>query len=180
MNHENRNKIRTLVVEDEEKIAAGICSKISGLDSDFVIVGRASNGKEALELLNTRHPHVVFTDIAMPEMNGMELCRQIRRSNPNTVIVIISGYSDFSYAQQSIKYGVFNYLLKPLQDDILLETMFDIKKSLSYFAAREQRRILYSDRYDVIPDETEKFMLANICIGNVIYNMQDEEVIRFT
>lgn len=166
-------------MEDEEKIAAGICSKISSLDPDFVIVGKASNGKEALELLNSCHPHVIFTDIAMPEMNGMELSREIRRSSPNTVIVIISGYSDFSYAQQSMKYGVFNYLLKPLQDDALLETMFDIKKSLSHFAVREQRHILYSDSYDVISDEKEKFLLANICIGNVIYNMQDEEVLGF-
>lgn len=178
MNHENKNEIRTLVVEDEEKIAAGICSKISGLDPDFVIVGKASNGKEALELLNTCHPHVVFTDIAMPEMNGMELSRQIRRSSPNTVVVIISGYSDFSYAQQCMKYGVSNYLLKPLQDDVLLETLFDIKKNLSHFSVREQRHILYSDRFDVT-DDAERYLLANICMGNVIYNVQDEEVLRF-
>lgn len=179
MNLENRNEIRTLVVEDEEKIAAGICAKISSLDSDFVVVGQAYNGKEALEMIEALHPQVVFTDIAMPEMNGMELARQIRKRSPNMVIVIISGYSDFSYAQQSMKYGVFNYLLKPLQDDALLETMFDIKKSLSHFAVREQRHILYSDRFDVGQDDNEKYLLANICMGNVIYNMQDEEVLRF-
>lgn len=179
MNQENKNEIRTLVVEDEEKIAAGICSKISGLDGDFVIVGRASNGKEALELFHTCHPHVIFTDIAMPEMNGMELSRQIRRLSPNTVVVIISGYSDFSYAQQCMKYGVSNYLLKPLQDDTLLETLFDIKRNLSHFSVREQRHILYSDGFDVIQDDTETYLLANICMGNVIYNSQDEEVLRF-
>lgn len=179
MNEKNKNEIRTLVVEDEEKIASSICNKISSLDGDFVIVGQAFNGKEALELIELFHPHVVFTDIAMPEMDGMELSRQIRKISPSTIIVIISGYSDFGYAQQSIKYGVFNYLLKPLQDDALLETMFDIKKSLSHFSVREQRHILYSDRYEVAPVQEETFLLANICIGNIIYNMQDDEVLRF-
>lgn len=169
MKFENKKDIRTLVVEDEEKIAASICTRISGLDSDFVIVGRASNGKDAMEMMESLQPHVVFTDIAMPEMDGMELSRQIRRCRPNTVVVIISGYSDFSYAQQCIRYGVFNYLLKPLQDDVLLETMFDIKKRLSHFAVREQRHIMYSDRFDVTQEEQEMFLLANICIKELFY-----------
>lgn len=179
MDDKYRYKIRTLVVEDEEKIAASICGKISSLDEDFMIVGQAANGKEALEKIEIFHPQVVFTDISMPEMDGMELAKQIRKSSPNMVIVIISGYSDFSYARQSIKYGVFNYLLKPLKEDELLETMFDIKKSLSHFAVSEQRHMIYSDKFDVAPARPEFFLLSNICIGNVIYNVLDDEVLRF-
>lgn len=171
--------IRTLVVEDEKRIAEGICAKIEELDSDFVVVGQALNGKEALEKIESLHPHVIFTDIAMPEMDGMELSRQIRKISPNTIIVIISGYSDFTYAQQSIRYGVFNYLLKPLQEDMLLETMFDIKKKLSYFSSRERRQILYSDKFEILSGRREDFLLTNICIGNVIYNVHDETVMQF-
>ena len=89
------------------------------------------------------------TDISMPVMGGMELIKAVRDNYPSTVIVIVSGYSDFAYAQQAIRYGVSNYLLKPLENDSLIETLFDIKKSLSYFAARSQRHIFYSDRYEM-------------------------------
>lgn len=178
MNRE-KGKIRTLVVEDEPKIADGICGKITFLDQDFLIVGKAFNGKEALEKIEETHPHVVFTDISMPEMDGMELSEKIRRRNPNIIVVIVSGYSDFTYAQKAIRYGVFNYLLKPLQEESLLETMFDIKKRLSVFGVQEQRHILYSNGFHVKSDGTEKFLLSNICMGNVISNVQDEEVLAF-
>lgn len=128
-NRLSSHKIRTLVVEDEEKIAVSICNKIQAVDPMFEIIGRASNGEEALKQIRECCPQVVFTDIAMPVMDGIELSRQIRSSNPNIMIVVISGYSDFTYAQQAIKYGVFNYLLKPLEEDALLETLFDIKKA---------------------------------------------------
>lgn len=179
MQENNRLSIRTLVVEDEEKIALGICNKIRQKDPDFEIVGTASNGEEALELIDEYRPQVVFTDIAMPVMDGMELSRRIRSSNPNIIIVILSGYSDFSYAQQAIRYGVFNYLLKPLEDDVLLESLFDIRKSLSYMSVRTGRHMIYSENYQILPEEGERFLLAEVCIGNVIYNVQDEEVLHF-
>lgn len=179
MSSEERGKIKTLVVEDEPKIAEGICGKITSLDDDFAVVGKAYNGKEALAKIEELNPHVVFTDIAMPEMDGMELVREIRKRNPNMIIVIVSGYSDFSYAQKAIRYGVFNYLLKPLQEDSLLETMFDIKKRLSIFNVREQRHILYSKRFHMAAEGEGEFLLSNICMGNVIYNTQDEEVQKF-
>lgn len=178
-NRLSSHKIRTLVVEDEEKIAVSICNKIQAVDPMFEIIGRASNGEEALKQIRECCPQVVFTDIAMPVMDGIELSRQIRSSNPNIMIVVISGYSDFTYAQQAIKYGVFNYLLKPLEEDALLETLFDIKKSLAHFAVRTPRHIIYSRNYQLIPEENERFVLAEICIGNVIYHVQDEEVLRF-
>lgn len=179
MASEKRGRLRTLVVEDEEKIAAGICSRIESLDDEFMIVGTAANGEEALEKIEKLHPQVVFTDIAMPVMDGMELARQIKRLSPHVIVVIISGYSDFSYAQQAIRYGVFNYLLKPLQDDALLESLFDIKKSLSYFSVGNQRHMIYSPNFELAFGDKEKFLLIHICIGNIIYNMQDEEVIEF-
>lgn len=179
MSSKESSRIKTLIVEDEPKIAEGICGKITSLDDDFTVVGKAYNGKEALEKIEELNPHVVFTDIAMPEMDGMELAGEIRKRNPNMIVVIVSGYSEFSYAQKAIRYGVFNYLLKPLQEDALLETMFDIKKRLSVFNVKEQRRILYSKNFHVESDSRYDFLLSNICVGNVIYNTQDEKVQNF-
>lgn len=172
-------KIKALVVEDEEKILNYICNKIITLDDSFEIVERAYNGQEAMGKIERLRPQVVFTDISMPVLNGMELIKRIRQVNPNIVIVIISGYSDFEYARQAIRYGVFNYLLKPLEDGPLLETLFDIKKSLAHFAVRKQRHILYSENYQLVADVQESFLVMSVCLGNVIYNTQDEEVTAF-
>ena len=178
MSGEERGTIKTVVVEDEVKILSNICSKICQLDPTFEIVGTAVDGREALEKIDLLRPQVVFTDISMPVMGGMELIKAVRDNYPSTVIVIVSGYSDFAYAQQAIRYGVSNYLLKPLENDSLIETLFDIKKSLSYFAARSQRHIFYSDRYEM-ESPSSVFLLAMVCVGNVIYNPQNEEVQSF-
>jgi YesN/AraC family two-component response regulator len=122
-----RYEIRTIVVEDEEQNLNSICNKIVSLDNSFKIVGKAVNGQEALQKIEEIRPQVLFTDISMPVMGGMELIRRVRQSCPSIIIVIISGYSDFAYAQGAIKYGVFNYLLKPLESDALLETLVDIR-----------------------------------------------------
>lgn len=170
------SKIRTVVVEDEIKILEHICRKIVELDDAFEIVGKAQNGLEAIELIERLRPQAVFTDISMPVMNGMEMIQKIRRLSPKTMIVIISGYSDFAYAQQAIRYGVSNYLLKPLENDLLIETLFDIKKNVFYNSTRKQRHMIYSDGYELISGKKEQFMLAVVCIGNVIYSVREEEV----
>lgn len=172
-------KIRAIVVEDEEKILDLICNKILSLDDSFEIIGKAGNGQDAIEKIEELRPQIVFTDISMPVMNGMELIKQIRQMSPNTVIVIISGYSDFEYAQQAIRYGVFNYLLKPLEDDALMETLFDIKKSLFNTTVKKQRHIIYSGNYQLLSNQQEKFMLLSVCVGNMIYSTLDEEVTVF-
>lgn len=172
-------KIKAIVVEDEEKILAHICNKIVSLDDSFEIIERACNGQEAIQKIEELRPQVVFTDISMPVMDGMELIRRIKQLNPNTVIVIISGYSDFEYARQAIRYGVFNYMLKPLEDDALMEILFDIKKSVSYSLVKKQRHIMYSENYQLISDQQDEFLLLSVCMGNMIYSTQDEEVTEF-
>ena len=139
----DKTRIRTIVVEDEEKILNNICARIESLDDSFEIVAKAENGQEAIEKVERFRPQVVFTDISMPVMGGMELIREIRQVNPSTVIVIISGYSDFSYAREAIKYSVFNYMLKPLDDESLAETLFDIRQRLSYLGPGRKRQIVY-------------------------------------
>lgn len=172
-------KIKAIVVEDEIIIGNSIKRKIEEVDKDFEIIGLAKNGLEALELIKKLKPKVVFTDICMPILDGRELARKIREQYPNVLVVIISGFSDFSYAQESIKYGVFNYLLKPLEEDILSETLFGIKKSLAYRDAKQNRQIIYSDLYDITNTEDEKYAICLVGFGNIVYDLQDEEVKLF-
>lgn len=172
-------RIRTIVVEDEEKILNNICTRIESLDDSFEIVAKAENGQEAIKKIEQFRPQVVFTDISMPVMGGMELIKEIRQVNPSTVIVIISGYSDFAYAREAIRYSVFNYLLKPLDDETLAETLFDIRQRLSYLGPGRKRQIAYSDNYQLISQIEEEYYVGLVCMGNVIYDTTDEFVNSF-
>lgn len=174
-----RYEIRTIVVEDEEQNLNSICNKIVSLDNSFKIVGKAVNGQEALQKIEEIRPQVLFTDISMPVMGGMELIRRVRQSCPSIIIVNISGYSDFAYAQGAIKYGVFNYLLKPLESDALLETLVDIRQNLSVAGHSKERYIAYSDNYQLLADHEDRFLVMAVCLGNIIYDAQDEDVVRF-
>lgn len=173
---EKGQKIRTIVVEDETKILESICRKIIDTNENFEIIGTAENGKDALSLIERLRPQVIFTDISMPVMGGLELMQRIRRIMPSVVIVVVSGYSDFAYAQEAIRFGVFNYLLKPLESEKLQETLFDIQQSLQEQSGKT-RNLVYSDQYDLV-SENEKVMCL-VCLGNVICVSQDEDVNQF-
>ncbi len=85
-----RYEIRTIVVEDEEQNLNSICNKIVSLDNSFKIVGKAVNGQEALQKIEEIRPQVLFTDISMPVMGGMELIRRVRQSCPSKLATPIS------------------------------------------------------------------------------------------
>lgn len=83
------------------------------------IAGTATNGNAALELVHTADPDLLITDIRMPGLNGIELARAAREHKPSVEVILISGFSEFSYAQEGIDIGVLGYLLKPIQQDEL-------------------------------------------------------------
>lgn len=114
---------RVIVVEDEERILNNIAKKIEESNLDFKVVGKALTGKQALILVEELTPDVIFTDIKMPVMDGLELIEQLYFKYPYIKIVIISGYADFEYAQKAIVYDVKGYLLKPVDTEALVEIL---------------------------------------------------------
>ncbi|MCR8658567.1 response regulator transcription factor [Paenibacillus endoradicis] len=104
--------MRILVVDDEYFARKAIVQMIQDWNAE-VQVDEADNGKEAMELFSIHPPDVVFSDIRMPLVDGIELSAYIKEHHPDTVNVIISGYDDFKYAQQAIQNKVEHYLLKP-------------------------------------------------------------------
>ena len=101
-----------LVVEDEKPIRDWIVYTISNISTDFNIVSSASNGKEAYDLALKLKPQVIISDIKMPIMDGIELTKQIKKIYPNIYLILLTNYAEFSYAQMSIRYGVYEYLIK--------------------------------------------------------------------
>ena len=105
-----------VIIADDERL---ICRLVQTL---------AENGLEALELVQSRHPDILITDIRMPGCDGLELIRSAKQIMPDLEVVIISGYAHFEYAQSAMKYGAGYYLLKPIKQAELMETLEKIRE----------------------------------------------------
>ncbi len=111
--------MRIIIVEDEQRARRGLKSLLQMVSDDCEVVADASDGKKALELIRKCKPEVVFTDIKMPYMDGLELIREVRKEDTKTKFVIVSAYEEFDYARQAISLGVTDYLIKPIiMDDV--------------------------------------------------------------
>lgn len=106
--------MKILIAEDEQRTRQGMCRLIRSLGDEYEIVGQASNGQLALEMILQLHPDVVFVDIKMPFLDGLSMVRAVRAHGLQTEFIVVSAYADFGLAQQSISLDVAGYLLKPL------------------------------------------------------------------
>ncbi|RAP75073.1 response regulator [Paenibacillus montanisoli] len=126
---------RILVVDDEPMIRKGLQKLISEADPSICQAETADNGADALEKIAASRPDLLFTDIKMPKMDGLELCRLVNERFPDLPVVVISGYGDFEYARQCLSYGVKEYLLKPVTKAAVVKT---VAKLISGLEARRQ------------------------------------------
>lgn len=171
---EQTRKLKVVLVEDEQRIAQVLKNKIERLAPFCEIVDTAGNGKDGFELISKIKPDIVFTDIRMPMMDGLELTRNLRKHFPDLNIVIVSGYSDFTYAKKAIRYGVFNYLLKPINDDELLSTIEDIRDLYQINNDVMGSHIMFSDNC-LIGDNKQYVACAvfSVTLGNICYDNLD-------
>ena len=121
---------RVLLVDDEEEIREGIRRKIGWEGLGFELCGAAANGMDALELAEQVRPDVVLTDIKMPYMDGLELCRRLRQMLPASKMVVFSGFDDFEYARQAVGMNVYEYILKPINAPELGEVLGRLRAQL--------------------------------------------------
>lgn len=121
---------KIVLVEDEDTIRQGLKRLIEEVIDGFKIVGEAGNGKEAIELLKREHPDLLITDIRMPNMNGLQLASWIKDCYEQLPVIIISGYDDFNYAQEALRHGAKDYLLKPINRIELAQTLQNITRVL--------------------------------------------------
>lgn len=103
-----------ILADDETEIRQGLKEVIPFEALGFTVVGESANGMEALQLCEQLEPDLLITDIRMPLMDGLTLCRRVREAVPATQFIILSGYDDFEYARQAIEVKTMGYLLKPI------------------------------------------------------------------
>ena len=118
--------LKTFLVEDEVVIREMIKKMIPWEQYGFELAGEAADGEMALPLILKSKPDLLITDIKMPFMDGLTLCRLVKKELPDIRIVILSGYDDFNYAKQAISIGVEDYLLKPITKNAFIERLEEI------------------------------------------------------
>lgn len=121
--------MKLIIVDDEPKIRKGLF-KLLEAQEGFQVTGVFEDVRTALKALYELEADVIITDIKMPEVSGLELIRQIKERNLNIRIIILSGYSNFSYAQKAIELGVTRYLLKPTDPRELLSVLRELEQEL--------------------------------------------------
>jgi len=139
--------MKILIADDEQHVREGIELSISTEQFGITEILMAENGLEALELIKSSKPGVVFCDMKMPIMNGVELLQQIRELNLNTQVIVISGYSDFEYTKAAIKANGVDYILKPFHRRELEEAL---KKAVDAWNELESMKQSEAERGHIV------------------------------
>ena len=144
--------LKTFLVEDEVVIREMIKKMIPWEQYGFELAGEAADGEMALPLILKSKPDLLITDIKMPFMDGLTLCKLVKKELPDIRIVILSGYDDFNYAKQAISIGVEDYLLKPITKNAFIERLEEIHNR--YEHEKTQRE--YYEKFRLEMQEYEK------------------------
>ena len=182
-----------IVADDEEEIRRGIIKKVKWEELGFQVIGEAANGADALELVEKLEPDLLLTDIRMPFLSGIELARSVREVCPTVQIAFLSGFDDFSYAQQAIQYNIISYMLKPISSLELEEELRNIKsiidRKFEEFNSQEltQKRMeksefifpLLLDGFRKVPTQAQILKLRQEAQSCGLIGGSDPEVYRY-
>ena len=123
--------LRIIIVEDEYRARTGLAKMINNFGENYQVVAIAENGYEGMQLAQQYKPDVIFTDIQMPRVNGLEMIEHLVSTEYDCRFVIISGYADFEYARKGIRLGVTDYLLKPITMSAVQSLLQKIEKEFT-------------------------------------------------
>lgn len=170
--------LSVLIADDEPKIIQLISHLVNWEDYHMEVKYTAKNGSTALQIILEQKPDLVITDIRMPNINGIDLVKQAKSAGISSYFIIVSGYSDFEYAQQAIKLGVDDYLLKPVSkedlDNVLINICDKYQVQNNIKAEREQLLSTLSQNKDTL----KKHLLFDILTDNdtPLLNATSEEL----
>ncbi len=122
--------MKFIIADDEPIVREGLKTIIDWSEMGFTLCDEASDGNEALEKIMEKNPDLVILDIKMPELSGIKVAEIVRQKGYRGKIIILSGFSDFAYAQAAIRQGVESYLVKPIDEEELIDTLLNVRKKI--------------------------------------------------
>lgn len=130
---------KILLADDERIILDGMAGIIEWEALGASLIGKAQNGNEAYEKILHKQPHIVITDIKMPGMDGLELIKKVSAVSPSVQFIVLSGFGEFEYAKEAMKYGVKHYLLKPCNEQQIISSLEEIIAELKQHEVRKKK-----------------------------------------
>ena len=152
---------QVLVAEDELWIRDAIVEMVEKLHPQFSVVGEACNGEEAWDFINEYWPSIVITDILMPKKTGLWLIQQVYEFNLPVVVIVISGYDSFQYAKQSMNFGIFDYLLKPVDEEELHRALIRSTKRLVHMTDIHEGYLSIQQFIERLPGMSQKAIVQD-------------------
>ena len=128
---------RVVLIDDEQIIVKGLSKVVKWADYNCAVAGTAGNAAQGTALIREVKPHIVFTDIRMPDQDGLTMLAGLRSEFPEMRITVLTGYRDFAYAQEAIRLGVVRFLLKPSKMDEIHEALETMTAQLGKGQAEE-------------------------------------------
>lgn len=144
--------MKILIVDDDMIICRGLKAIIEKNTTDYEVVGEASDGEEALNDIIRLKPDLLVTDIKMPVMDGLELIKNIKRLGLDIKIIVLSGFDEYKYVRETLKTGVMDYLLKPIENNDFLELL---KRAKDEIAAEKKSREEYRELNEIVVHSLE-------------------------
>ena len=129
-----------MIVDDEQWVVVNLLNSVDWPLYGFQIVGTETNSPRALEQIRELNPDLVFVDIRMPEMSGLELIKRCGESSPDTLFIVVSGFAEFSYVQKCLNLGAIGYCLKPIEEDEIVPLLKKAKELIGERSAKVRAR----------------------------------------
>lgn len=158
---------RLLLVDDESDIREGLQEVVDFAAHGFEVVGEATNGLEALQACERLEPDLVVTDIRMPLMDGLTMCRRVQKALPTTRFVILSGYDDFEYARQAISMNCLGYLLKPISSSEFRDMLSQAKEKLDEEFAQRRDMTRLREHFRTSLPYLREMLLSSLLSGAI-------------
>lgn len=154
-----------IVIDDESLIRKGIIKKLSSIRDTVLCTGEASNGEEALSLIESIDPDIVITDMKMPLMDGTAFLTLLTQRFPHIKAIVISGYKDFDYMKHAIAAQAVDYLLKPFGKEALTEAVMNAVKQLNDHQSIQNRLVSSDEKKEQARYKYDIQMLQNMIMG---------------
>ncbi len=172
------SNIKIFIVDDEYLIRNLIKNRIAWGDLGMEIIGEAADARKALEVIDNLVPDIIFTDICMPFMDGIEFSKRVIERYPHIKIVIITGHDEFDYAKRSLKLGVSDFLLKPVNADEIRKVALELKNKIDAEKMHNKEYENLKQQLELnLPFLKEKFMIQ--LLHGEVNTVELEEKLRY-
>lgn len=166
---------KVLIIDDESIIRRGLKNIINWNQLSCEICGEAADGLEGIKLIKSVKPDIILTDIRMPKVDGLTMIQQTKEIVPDSKIIILTGYRDFNYAQEAIKLGAFNFILKPTKIEELTRIIIAAVNELDKNKIKHAEIARYKEQYEKNIPLLQERLLYNLLYGLYLNDAETEE-----